>query len=40
LTSNGLDGKENVDIPDKVVKETQRKYQEVYEILTGQKWTS
>ena len=40
LTSNGLAGKDNVDIPDQVVKETQRKYQEVFEILTGKKWTT
>ena len=38
LTANKLAGVENVDIPESVVLETERKYIEVYEILTGKKW--
>ena len=38
LTSRGLDGREGVEIDGAVVVETQRKYREVFEILTGQKW--
>ena len=38
LTSNKLDGVENVTIAEDIVVETERKYRQVYEILTGLKW--
>lgn len=39
LTKEGLKGKQNVTMPDDVVKETAAKYTEAYEKLTGNKWT-
>ena len=36
LTKNGLKGKEDVQMPDEVAKKTSQKYEEVFEILTGQ----
>ncbi|KAL1301522.1 hypothetical protein AAFC00_005765 [Neodothiora populina] len=38
LTSNGLKGKDGVEMPQDVVKETASKYQEAFEKLTGKKW--
>lgn len=38
LTSNGLKGKDGVEMPEDVVKETASKYQEAFEKLTGKKW--
>ncbi|KAI0596228.1 SAICAR synthase-like protein [Biscogniauxia sp. FL1348] len=35
LTSNKLNGKEDVEIPEDVVAQTKRKYEEVFERLTG-----
>ncbi|KAI8627274.1 SAICAR synthase-like protein [Xylariaceae sp. FL1651] len=35
LTSNSLAGKDNIDIPEEVVSQTQQKYEEVFERLTG-----
>ena len=39
LTKEGLKGKENVSMPQEVVEETAKKYQEAFERLTGKKWT-
>lgn len=39
LTKEGLKGKENVSMPQAVVEETAKKYQEAFERLTGKKWT-
>lgn len=39
LTSNGLKGKEDVEVPEDVVRRTAEKYQEAYEKITGEKWT-
>ena len=39
LTERGLQGKEGVEMTQEVVLETGRKYREVYQILTGQKWS-
>ncbi|KAI4132667.1 MAG: hypothetical protein LQ338_000607 [Usnochroma carphineum] len=36
LTSQGLKGKENVEMPDEVIAKTQGKYREAFERLTGQ----
>lgn len=38
LTNNGLKGKDGVEMPEDVVKETASKYQEAFEKLTGKKW--
>lgn len=38
LTNNGLKGKDGVEMPEDVVKETASKYQEAFENLTGKKW--
>lgn len=38
LTAEGLEGKDGVEMPQAVVKETARKYQEAFEILTGSRW--
>ncbi|KUJ15143.1 phosphoribosylaminoimidazole-succinocarboxamide synthase-like protein [Mollisia scopiformis] len=38
LTKEGLMGKQNVAMPEDVVKETAAKYREAFEKLTGQKW--
>jgi phosphoribosylaminoimidazole-succinocarboxamide synthase len=38
LTKDNLQGKDNVGIPDDIVAETEWKYKQVYEILTGTKW--
>ncbi|GAB7359686.1 hypothetical protein MBLNU230_g6863t1 [Neophaeotheca triangularis] len=38
LTSEGLKGKPGVKMPDAVVKETEKKYREAYEKLTGKSW--
>jgi len=38
LTKNKLVGENGVTIPDDIVLETERKYKQVYEILTGEKW--
>lgn len=35
LTSNGLKGKEGVELPEDVINETAKKYREVFEKLTG-----
>ncbi|KAK1766594.1 Phosphoribosylaminoimidazole-succinocarboxamide synthase [Phialemonium atrogriseum] len=35
LTSQGLNGKEGVEIPEEVVAQTREKYREVFELLTG-----
>ena len=40
LTSNRLNGKPGVRIPDDIVRKTAEKYQEAFEKLTGRKWTS
>jgi phosphoribosylaminoimidazole-succinocarboxamide synthase len=37
LTSNGLKGKEGVEVPEEIVKKTAEKYREAYEKITGQK---
>jgi len=39
LTSNGLKGKQDVKMPESVVKGTQEKYTEAFERLTGRKWS-
>ena len=39
LTSQRLEGMEDVSMPDDVVAETANKYKQVYHILTGQKWS-
>ena len=38
MTKEGLKGKDGVEMTDAVVKETAHKYQEAFEMLTGQKW--
>ena len=38
LTSEGLKGKEGVEMPEAVVMETARKYREAFEKLTGRRW--
>lgn len=38
LTKEGLKGKQNVAMPEDVVKETAAKYREAFEKLTGQRW--
>nr|ATA58170.1 SAICAR synthetase [Diplodia seriata] len=38
LTSNGLKGKDDVDMPEEVVRGTREKYLEAYQKLTGEKW--
>jgi phosphoribosylaminoimidazole-succinocarboxamide synthase len=38
LTSNHLQGVNDVDIPENIIIETHNKYKQVYEILTGVKW--
>ncbi|VEU23799.1 DEKNAAC104795 [Brettanomyces naardenensis] len=38
LTSKGLNGKEDVSMPEDIVKKTSDKYSEAYEDLTGNKW--
>ncbi|KAJ9624015.1 Bifunctional purine biosynthetic protein ade1 [Taxawa tesnikishii (nom. ined.)] len=38
LTKQGLKGKEGVEMPEAVAKETGRKYIEAFEKLTGEKW--
>ncbi|KAF2176186.1 SAICAR synthetase [Zopfia rhizophila CBS 207.26] len=40
LTEQGLKGKENVVIPEDVVRKTASKYQEAYEKITREKWNS
>ncbi|KAI3325099.1 SAICAR synthase-like protein [Xylariaceae sp. AK1471] len=40
LKSNGLVGKENVEIPEEVVAQTQQKYEDVFERLTGRTLTA
>lgn len=35
LTKNGLKGKQDVEMPEEVVQETSKKYQEAFQILTG-----
>ena len=39
LTSNGLKGKEDVEMPKEVVKNTSSKYIEAFEILTGKRFS-
>lgn len=39
LTSQRLEGMEDVSMPDDVVAETVNKYKQVYYILTGKKWS-
>lgn len=39
LTREGLKGKQGVSMTEDVVKATASKYQEAFELLTGQKWT-
>ncbi|KAH3672417.1 hypothetical protein WICMUC_004253 [Wickerhamomyces mucosus] len=38
LTSNGLNGKENVSMTQEIVDKSRAKYIEAYEALTGQQW--
>lgn len=38
LTSNGLKGKEDVEVPTDVVRQTSEKYIEAFETLTGKRW--
>lgn len=38
LTREGLKGKDGVEIPADIVEGTEKKYTEVYEMLTGKKW--
>ncbi|OLL26194.1 Phosphoribosylaminoimidazole-succinocarboxamide synthase [Neolecta irregularis DAH-3] len=38
LTKNGLEGKENVILPDEIIQKTRAKYVKAYERLTGQPW--
>ncbi|TID29634.1 hypothetical protein CANINC_001753 [Pichia inconspicua] len=38
LTSNNLNGKEGVSMPEDIVSQTSSKYIEAYEALTGKKW--
>jgi phosphoribosylaminoimidazole-succinocarboxamide synthase len=38
LTSNGLKGKDGVEMPEEIAKRTAEKYVEAYELLTGKKW--
>lgn len=40
LTSNGLKGKEGVEMPQDIVDKTAGKYREAFEKLTGSKWLS
>ncbi len=40
LTSNNLKAVDDVTLPDDVVEKTHEKYAEVYERLTGQKWSA
>ena len=40
LTANGLHGKEGVEIPEDVARDTRQKYVEVYEMLTGATFSS
>lgn len=40
LTENGLRGKEGVEIPEDVARDTRQKYVEAYEMITGGKVTS
>ncbi|KAF2205118.1 phosphoribosylaminoimidazole-succinocarboxamide synthase [Delitschia confertaspora ATCC 74209] len=40
LTENGLKGKEDVEVPEDVVRKTAEKYREAYERITGEKWKS
>ena len=40
LTSNGLKGKNGVEMPEDVVKRTRAGYLEAYERLSGQEWSS
>lgn len=39
LTSNHIDKKDGVEVPQDVVQGTRDKYKQVYELLTGSKWT-
>lgn len=38
LTENGLKGKEGVEMPEEVVRETAKRYREAFEMLVGKKW--
>ena len=38
MTKEGLKGKEGVEMPEAVVKETAKKYREAFEQLVGRKW--
>jgi phosphoribosylaminoimidazole-succinocarboxamide synthase len=38
LTREGLKGKEGVEMPEEIVRETKAKYVEAFEKLTGRKW--
>lgn len=40
LTSNGVNGKPGVSMPDEIVAQTSAKYVEAFEALTGQKWSA
>lgn len=40
LTSEGLKGKQGVEMPEEVVNKTAEKYREAFEMLTGQKWVN
>ncbi|KAK8234271.1 hypothetical protein HDK77DRAFT_309121 [Phyllosticta capitalensis] len=40
LTRSGLKGKEGVEMPSEIVQQTQHKYVEAYERLTGDKWAA
>ncbi|GMM31407.1 phosphoribosylaminoimidazolesuccinocarboxamide synthase [Martiniozyma asiatica (nom. inval.)] len=39
LTTNGLNGKDGVAMPNDIVQQTSDKYVEAFEALTGKKWT-
>ncbi|KAG9247409.1 putative phosphoribosylaminoimidazole-succinocarboxamide synthase [Calycina marina] len=40
LTSNGLKGKEGVNMPEDIVRGTEEKYQDAFRLLTGKTWES
>lgn len=40
LTSNNIDRKDGVEVPEDVVEGTSAKYAQVYELLTGKSWTN
>ena len=38
LTENGLNGKEDVEMPRHIVDSTRQRYKEAYHLLTGRVW--